>query len=190
MVPGPPKSCRAARRYPGDFRVHVELALASVATVESGMGTDDLHEHPEEAVRHLTSALGIRPASVTTRIVLNFALLASGRFQEAEAVCRDAVRIKPDDSVVRGALANSLRWQRKDDEAARVVHEAIRLNPNDGGCHHQLGIILRDQMKFDESIIEFREAIRLKPYNFGFYLDYAEALRRKADYNGGIRPRT
>ena len=72
---------RAARRYPGDFRVHFELALASSATVESGMGTGDVHEHPEEAVRHLTSALGIRPASVSTRIVLNFALLASGRFR-------------------------------------------------------------------------------------------------------------
>ena len=41
-------------------------------------------------------------------------------------------------------------------------------------------------MKFDDSITEFREAIRLKPYTFGFYLDYAEALRRKADYKGAL----
>ncbi len=177
---------RAARRYPGDFRVHVELALASGALVESGLGTGDVHERPEEAIRHLTTALGIRPASVTARVVLNFALLANRNFEEAEAVCREAVRLKPDDCVTHGALANSLRWQGKHDEAAREIHEAIRLNPNDAGSHGQLATLLRDQLKFDESLPEYREAIRLKPNYFGIYLDYAHALRRKTDYQGAL----
>ena len=66
---------RAARRYPGDFRIHLELALAPGASLENG-AWDQIFPEPEEAVWHLTTAIGIRPASVFTRLVLTSALLA------------------------------------------------------------------------------------------------------------------
>ena len=69
---------RAARRYPGDFRIHFELALALGLSLEERPYTDELFPEPEEAVRHLTTATGIRPASVSTHLVLGAALLARG----------------------------------------------------------------------------------------------------------------
>jgi eukaryotic-like serine/threonine-protein kinase len=177
---------RAARRYPGDFRIHFELALASGATVESNASSNDIFPDPEEAVRHLRAALGIRPASVSTHVVLSFALLASRKLEEAEAECREAVRLKPDDPVAHSSLGNAFRWQGKHEESGRELREAIRLKPDDGGFHGVLAISLRDQLKFDESLPEFREALRLKPDLFPLYLDYAHALRRKTDYVGAL----
>jgi eukaryotic-like serine/threonine-protein kinase len=64
---------RAARRFPGDFRIHLELALAPGTSVESGATVGQIFPGPEEAVRHLTTAIGIRPASVSTRLILTSA---------------------------------------------------------------------------------------------------------------------
>src|SRR5262249_48929470 len=102
---------RAARRYPGDFRVHVELALA-LGALES-FSTDATFPDPEEALRHLTTALGIRPSSVSTRLLVSLALIAGRKLDEAETVCREAVRIKPDDPEVHSSLGIALNWQGK-----------------------------------------------------------------------------
>jgi serine/threonine-protein kinase len=177
---------RAARRYPGDFRVHVELALAPGDALESSGSSNDIFPIPDEAVRHLTAALGIRPGSVVTHVILCTALVASQKLEDGEAECREAVRLGPKDPLAHWALGTALRAQGKQDEAGRELREAIRLKPDVGRFHGSLAVFLRDQLKFDESIPEFREAIRLKPDFFPLYLDYAQALRRKTDYVGAL----
>jgi serine/threonine protein kinase len=177
---------RAARRYPGDFRIHLELALAPGTSVESGASVGQIFPDPEEAVRHLTTAIGIRPASVSTRLVFTSALLASRKMSEAETEAREAVRIKPDDPAAHWNLGGALRWQGKHEESGRELREAIHVKPDDGRFHNGLAVSLRDQLKFDESLPEFREAVRLRPDDFPIYLDYAQALRRKTDYAGAL----
>ena len=66
---------------------------------------------PAEAVRYLTAAVAIRPGGVSTHLVLATAMLAGRMLAEAEAECREAVRLKPDDHSVHTGLANALRWQ-------------------------------------------------------------------------------
>ncbi len=146
--------------------------------MEVGTTPNDTFPEHEEAVRHLTAALGIRPRSVSTHVVLSIALRAGRELEEAEAECREAVRLKPDDSVAHRFLGNALRWRGKHDEAAREIRESIKLNPDDAGNHKILASLLSWWLKFDESLPEFREAIRLEPENFPVYLEYATALRR------------
>lgn len=177
---------RAARRYPGDFRIHLELALAPGISMESAGTSAEIFPDSEEAVRHLTAAVGIRPTSVSTRLVLMSAFLAGEKRSEAEAEAREAVRLRPDDPMTRWTLGNALRWEGKHEESVRELREAIRLRPDDGRFHQALAVSLRDRLKFDESLPEFREAIRLRPDTFPIYLDYAQALRRKTDYAGAL----
>jgi serine/threonine-protein kinase len=177
---------RAARRYPGDFRVHVELALAPGATVESNAVVGEIFPEPAEAVRHLTTAIGIRPASVSTRLVLMSALLASSMMSEAESEAREAVRLESHDAMAHWSLGGVLRWQGKHEESVQELREAIRLKPDDGRFHGGLAISLRDRLKLDESLPEFREALRLRPDHYPLYLDYAIALRRKTDFIGAL----
>jgi tetratricopeptide (TPR) repeat protein len=116
---------RAARRHAGDFRIHFELAYAPGAAVESLAPSIEQFPFPEEAVRHLTTAQGIRTESVSTHVVLAIALIAYNKPAEAEAESREAVRLKPDDSSAHALLGNALRWQGKHDEALAESREAI-----------------------------------------------------------------
>jgi tetratricopeptide (TPR) repeat protein len=177
---------RAARRYPGDFRIHFELAQAPGSATEGGASSKDIFPESEEAVRHLTAAVAIRPTSVSTHVALGIALIAAVRLDEAESECREAVRLKPDDPVAHWMLGDTLRWQGKHEETGRELREAIRLRSDDGRFHGMLAIQLRDTLNFDEALVEFREALRLKPDHFPLYLEYAQALRRKTDYVGAL----
>ena len=151
---------RAAFRYPGDFWIQFHLARAP--GVASG-GVRVMYPYPEEAVRHLTAAVAIRPRSVTARTHLALALDAWEKFDEAVSVVREAIRLKPDFAPAHNTLGNILSSQRKLDEAVAEFREAIRLKPDFAPAHHNLGNLLNTQGKRDEAVAEFREAIRLKP---------------------------
>ncbi len=135
---------RAARRYPNDFRIHFELAQAPGATEGPSVS---LFPNPDEAVRHLTAALAIRPGSVSTHVLLSAAMLSRRTLAEAEAQCREAVRLKPDDHSVHTALGNALRWHGKLVEAEAECREAIRLRPNAAMAHSIFALVLADQGK-------------------------------------------
>jgi serine/threonine-protein kinase len=169
----------AARRYPGDFRIHFELAQAPGATDGPA---DALFPYPEEAVRHLTAALAIRPASVSTHLVLGAAMTAKRTLDEAEAECREAVRLKPDDPSTHASLGNALRWQQKLKEAEAECREAIRLGPDDAGAHSIFALVLADQGKSEEAAGQFRESIRLRPDVGERHMALAGLLQRAGDY--------
>ena len=87
---------RAVLRHPGDFRIHFELAYVPGEAFESYPSLKRLFPDPEEAVRHLTAAVAIRPRSVSAHVVLGMAL-TQRKPDEAVAECREAIRLKPDD---------------------------------------------------------------------------------------------
>jgi eukaryotic-like serine/threonine-protein kinase len=176
---------RAARRYPGDFRVQFELACALGQPLEERPYGDDLFPDPEEAVRHLATAVAIRPWSVSTHLALVMALLAQRRPEEAVAEAREAVRIKPEDLSARFALADCLRWSGRFDEAEAECRAAIATNPADGSLHGCLATILRVRGDSDGAIREYREALRLKnfqEYEHKIFLEIADALQRKGEF--------
>jgi tetratricopeptide (TPR) repeat protein len=104
----------------------------------------------------------------TPHLDLGLALWQKGRFDEAFAEYREAIRIKPDYAEAHNALGTALRDTRKADNAMAEYREAIRLRPDFAEAHYNLGCALSDKGRTDEAITEYREAIRLKP-------DYAEA---------------
>ena len=173
---------RAARRYPGDFRIHFELAHALGPPLEARPYSDELFPDTEEAVRHLSTAVAIRPGSVSTHLVLGGAFLAQRKADEAVAEGREAIRIKPDDLSIRSWLAGALRWSGRLDEAEAEGRAAVAANPDDGALHEVLGTILRDREDFDGAIREFREAIRLGESHHMILLGLAKAFQKKGDY--------
>jgi tetratricopeptide (TPR) repeat protein len=173
---------RAARRYPGDFRIHFELAHALGPPLEVRPYSDELFLDTEEAVRHLSMAVAIRPGSVSTHLVLGGAYLAQRKPDEAVAEAREAIRIKPDDPSLRAGLAGALRWSGRMNEAEAEGRAAVAANPADGALHEVLGTILRDREDFDGAIREYREAIRLGQSHHMILLDLAKAFQKKGDY--------
>jgi tetratricopeptide (TPR) repeat protein/serine/threonine protein kinase len=99
---------------------------------------------------------------------LGLALWQKGRFDEALAEYREAVRIKPDYAEARLALGNALKDTGRTDDALAEYRAVLRLRPDHAEAHYDLGSTLRTQGRLDDALAELRQAVRLKP-------DYAEA---------------
>ena len=165
---------RAWRKRPDDFWVNYDLARAPGP--ESGVTYEEDYPRPEEAVRHLTAALAVRPRSAMAHSSLGHALQVQGQKEEALAEHREAIRLEPGFAGAHDNLGSALYFQGKVAEAGAEYREAIRLRPDLAEAHANLANTLRG--KPGEAIAEYREAIRLKPhlaaahYNLGNTLFY------------------
>jgi eukaryotic-like serine/threonine-protein kinase len=153
---------RAVSRHPAEYWAQIELG--QVHGTPSGRARE-IYPKPEEAVRHLTAAVAIRPRSLSPHINLGNALYVQGKLDQAVAEFREAIRLKPDYAGAHSSLGAMLQAQGKIDEAVAECREAIRLYPDGAQSHTNLGAALQVQGKLDETVAECREAIRLQPEN-------------------------
>ncbi len=140
---------RALREHPDDFWLHF---VAAKANRSSRPPRDD------EAIRHYTAALALRPRSVA---VLNNLGIAEdqGKPDEAIACYRKAIEIDPKFAMAHGNLGIALELQGKLDEAIACYRKAIELDPKHASAHINLGVALHEQGKLDEAIACYRKAI-------------------------------
>ena len=150
---------RAVLRHPADFWAHFEL---STARGTQG-GPSSSFPMPEEAVRHLTAALALRPRSRMASSRLAFALLARGEPGEAVAVCREALRLDPEDAMAHAFLGFTLLEQGKLDDAISELREALRREPDHARARFFLAHTLWDKGELDEAAHEYRRAIKIDP---------------------------
>ncbi len=151
---------RAVSRFPGDFWAHVELARAPGA--DSGSARE-VYPRAEDAVRYLTAAVAIRPASAATRNNLGIALVAHGKRGEAIAEYRAAIQLKPDLAGAHGNLGLALCEEGELEKGIAEHRTAIRLMPESAISYNNLGVALGAQKKLDEAVAAYRTAIRLMP---------------------------
>jgi tetratricopeptide (TPR) repeat protein len=90
-------------------------------------------------------------------------LYEQGRYAEAEAAYREAIRLNPASAVARSNLGTVLRDLKRYPEAEAAYREAIRLNPASAQTHSNLGITLNDLKRYPEAEAACRDAIRLDP---------------------------
>ncbi len=109
-----------------------------------------------------------------------FALNSQGRYQEAEAALREALRLKPDYARAHANLGAALNRQGRHKEAEAACREAIHLKPDLSAAHNNLGNALIGQRRYKEAEAACREAIRLKPD--GPYNNLGAALNRQGRY--------
>src|SRR5437762_14360766 len=83
-----------------------------------------------------------------------------GRYGEAEAAYREALRMAPDDVRARLGLGLCLRRQRRPADAEAVLREAVLLQPGSASIHAELGGALFEQRKYTDAAAAFREASR------------------------------
>jgi tetratricopeptide (TPR) repeat protein len=174
---------RAASRHPGDFWIHFELARAPGAAAGD---LNVMYPNPEEAVRHLTAAVALRPRSFSAHDNLGLALGAQGKHDEAAAEFREAIRLNPDHARAHLNLGNDLNVQGKRHEAATEYRAAIRLNSDDARAHNYLGNVLYHQGKRDEAVAEYREAIRLEPDFVKAHYNLGNALNAQGKHDEAV----
>jgi Tfp pilus assembly protein PilF len=168
---------RARDAFPGDFWINHDLG--------SALQECRPPQH-DEAIRFLTAAVALRPASPGARFNLGHALCKKGRLDDAAAAFRQAIDRKADYTMAHHNLGLLLRQMGRFDEAAAAFREQIRLQPQSAGVHFNLGLVLLDGGHLDEAAAAWRRATELKP-------DYAEAhcnlglvLQQQGDFASAV----
>jgi serine/threonine-protein kinase len=161
----------ARRRHPGDVWLNYDLARV----------LEKVHRRAE-AIRYYTAARALRPE---TAHELAHALRMGAEPDEALAVFRDLVRLRPRDARHLACLGKLLRDQGHAEEAAGILKRAItasrqtiRLAPNSAKAHNTLGATLMAQgQQLDDAVAALREAVRLAPDLALAHSNLGEALQ-------------
>jgi Flp pilus assembly protein TadD len=116
----------------------------------------------EEAVDRIGQAIAVRPEP-HFYCSLGFALTALGRFDEAEASYRNALRLRPGFAEAGrnlGGLLNRLgRWA----EAATILETAVRSEPGNHAAYNDLGMALQALGRLQEAEAAYRALLRFAP---------------------------
>jgi serine/threonine-protein kinase len=202
----------AQQRHPGDVWINYDLGQVCQRlsqrqdaprpdTAARASGPEKARERAlrqEDALRFYTAARAIRPE---TAHALGHLLEHAGRSDEAIAVFRDLVRLRPRSALHLTCLGCVLTDQGRVAEARPYLdagieagRAAIQLLPNDAQAHHIVGMALRSLEKLDDAAAEYRAAIRLQPgdsvphCNLGIVLRAQGKLEEAvAEYRTAIR---
>jgi serine/threonine-protein kinase len=166
---------RAWLRFPGDYWVNVELALAKAKPP----GSPSLFPRPEETARHLSAAVAVRPTSVMAWINLGTALRRQGKEEEAIAAYRKAIALDPKQALPHSNLGATLSAQCKVEEAVAAFRRALALDPKNAVYHGNLGVALGRQGKREEALTALRQALVLDPKDPGIWTNLGVALGRQ-----------
>ena len=107
-----------------------------------------------------------------------FSLIASGRIEDAEQVCRDSLDRLPGSVNLLGLLGAILLKRGRTTEAESVLLRTIALEPAFAKPHEDLGTLHLQSNKAADAIPFFETAVRLDPAQASALLGLATALAR------------
>jgi protein O-mannosyl-transferase len=133
--------------------------------------------------RHALAVTGDNP---WVHCLLADALAEAGNVAEAEAHCREAMRLKPGFPEIQVLYAKVLAKGRDFQEAATVLSEVVRQNPTDPVAQHALGSVLSQKGDTAQAVEHLRQALRLKPDYAEARFSLASALVQQGDLAGAV----
>lgn len=159
-----------------------------------------------EAIQHYRAAIRLNPKDPRAHYGVAEAILArsawndgpAGQIDEATRECREAIRLKPNDSdayLLFGKLLSG-------DEAVEAFKQAIKLNPRNAEAHFRLGLQYGVLIKtIPDAIVEYKRASEIDPQAISPHshlgdcyfgqeqyeaavAEYRRALQGKYEYDG------
>jgi tetratricopeptide (TPR) repeat protein len=95
--------------------------------------------------------------------VRGIALAREGKWDEAIASFREAVRLRPGYADALNNLGNVLFFQKKFDEAVACYEEVVRVAPDHAGAYSNLGEVVRQQGRLKDAVTYCERSVRLRP---------------------------
>ncbi len=138
----------------------------------------------EEAIRHNTEAVRIKPGYIETHNDLGVTLYKVGRIDEAIDCYKRALEINPADAEVNANLGIALATEGNFAEAVRHYRIAAE-TMNTPAVHNNLGYALAHMGKLDEAIAHFNQALQINPactparVNLNLFLAEKQKLQNK-----------
>ena len=107
-----------------------------------------------------------------------FAHVTAGRFEDAEALCRETLLRSPDDINVLGMLGAILLKTGRGDEAETMLERTIELEPGFAKPHEDLGALYLDRGDAPRALQYLKKAIALNANEASAHRVMAIALHR------------
>ncbi len=121
---------------------------------------------------------GTKPADTPAQIQRFNALVAGGKFDEAEQTLRALLARDPGAASLRQALAALLFHRERWVEVAELLQELVRTHPDDSTQHYRLGVALRELGQLHAARQAFETAVQQSPEQLQPRLSLAKLLQR------------
>jgi tetratricopeptide (TPR) repeat protein len=103
----------------------------------------------------------------------------AGNLQWAEEICREILKVQPDNAHVYNNLGIILDKKGQIDEAITCYRSALQFDPTLFDVYYNLGNALKEKNQLDEAIINYRKALQLNPNLCDAYINLGIALKGK-----------
>jgi serine/threonine-protein kinase len=165
-------------RYPSDFWLNYELCTVALRRLNP--------PRLEEAIRHGTAAVALRPQIARAHHEVAFALFSFGDLKLAERESREAIRLDPTFVWSHFDLALVLRNKGNLDSALEAAKQAALVEPKNPLAHIGVGWILGAKDEWQGAMAVAREVLRIAPADVRAHVLLGEALRATGDLDGAV----
>ncbi|MCD6320344.1 MAG: tetratricopeptide repeat protein, partial [Candidatus Desulfofervidaceae bacterium] len=154
----------------------------------------------DKAILHLKTIIKDFPHEVKAYNTLGVIYWVQGQTEQAEAVFKKAIEIKPDYSIARFNLARlyvgkaiieyqQLYQQNPTNEELRAEYERIlQVNPKSARAHFLLGKLYQEEGDFNKAIAEYRLAAGLdEEYGVSFFIHQAQMAKEDGQLEKAAR---
>ncbi|HEX8943118.1 MAG TPA: tetratricopeptide repeat protein [Gemmatimonadaceae bacterium] len=117
---------------------------------------------------------------------LGYELAQRGRFDEAAAEYREALRISPNYILARQNLGLALASQGKYSEAIDAYQTALRLQPANAVLRADFGLALANAQRDSDAIAQYQEALKLQPDLALAHVRLGNALVRQGNVSDAV----
>ena len=157
---------------PGFSRAYSGMCEVGVARYGKTKSSSDVAA-AESACR---KALELEPSRDETEMALGSLYLASGRYEQAEAIFTGLAARRPQDSEVYAGLAEAQVGLGRQQDAERSYRKSVEVEPGFWRAHSGLGFFMFSSGRAEEAVIEFRKAAELAPGNASAFSNLGGAL--------------
>ena len=148
-------------------------ASAAVIAAERALNA----HKPDEAERHLVSAMALAPAHAEVLHLLGNVQAMRGQYAEAVATLQRATAARPQDPLILNSLGIALGKAGRPDDAIAALRQACTLEPGLAGAWFNLALIHAGLAEYEPAIDALRRVVSLAPTHHNARAMLADILR-------------
>ena len=161
--------------------------LTNQGKADEAKTPDEKHEHSENAVRHYTEALKLKPDFAEAYNNRGNAYTDKGELDKAIQDYNTAIKLKPGNANAYNNRSVAYTDKGKFDAAIQDCNEAVNLNPWHAEAYYNRGNAYTDKGELDKAIQDYNTAIKLKPEFVEAYTNRGVAYYGKGEFDKTIQ---
>jgi cellulose synthase operon protein C len=164
-------------RCPPELVAYAALSLYDAPSIKP--------EEREQVGAWVAEAARKLPANLTLKVKLSALRIRQGRFEEAEALCRQVLETRPDDTEAMNNLAwlLAMRNQGEVPQALSLINKAIELNGSDLSLVDTRAVVFIRSGQLDRALEQLQSVQQRDSRNVGAAFHMAWAYQAKGDMN-------